>query len=497
MSATSKLGQRPARRSLLAAMVAAPATLVFARACAAAPAEADTVSLPDFRRPGDRDDGAALARAFASGRPVHAPAGKGSGPGGRYVVGNDGDSQLPSGATLTGDGIGRTVFVRSYTGPFAFILHCDSGSPDVRRNITGLRFRDLSFEDDVARGFEPYSYLVMLNGVTDVVFERVAFRGFRGDGLHLGSGTVSKVERHNVDVVVRDCIFDGINANNRNGISIIDGSDVVIERCRFRNTTRQGDGTLGNGDPHKPLTGLGQPGSIDIAPNADDFAIIRDIVVRGNHFTGGGGYAVSMLLLPNKDVRVPISGITIEGNVIENRYGGFDAFGFRGDGAMQSDRGYAITVRDNTVRGCEKPFIANGMRGLTITGNRFVDCTGHAELGYDSALANVTLSNNLFERVGGPQGNALWVRGGADVAITGNRFVDAGAAGRRDGISVAFVTGAMRRYAFSGNIFTSPTGRTAQPVLLFQDAKLDRGTLRLGDNRQPAATIPIPRLLGM
>ncbi|RZM11372.1 MAG: hypothetical protein EOP68_03950 [Sphingomonas sp.] len=278
---------------------------------------------------------------------------------------------------------------------------------------------------------------------------------------------------------------------------LIDGSDVVIERCRFRNTTRQGDGTLGNGDPHKPLTGLGQPGSIDIEPNADDFAIIRDIVVRGNHFTGGGGYAVSMLLLPNKDVRVPISGITIEGNVIENRYGGFDAFGFRGDGAMQSDRGYAITVRDNTVRGCEKPFIANGMRGLTITGNRFVDCTGHAELGYDSALANVTLSNNLFERVGGPQGNALWVRGGADVAITGNRFVDAGAAGRRDGISVAFVTGAMRRYAFSGNIFTSPTGRTAQPVLLFQDAKLDRGTLRLGDNRQPAATIPIPRLLGM
>lgn len=478
------------RRSMLSALVAGPPALLLSRACAAAPADDGAVSLPNFRRAGDPDDSAALRRAFATGRPVHAPAG-------RYVVGSTAADQIPSGATLTGDGIGRTVFTRSYRGPHAFILHCDSGSPDPTRNVARLRFSDLSFEDEIARGFEPYSYLVMLNGVTDVAFERVAFRSFRGDALHLGSGTISKVERHNIGVTVRDCVFDGINANNRNGISIIDGSDVTIEDCRFLNTTRQGDGSLGDGDRQKPLTGLGQPGSIDIEPNADDFAVIRNIAIRRNHFSGGGGYAVSMLLLPNKDVRVPISGITVENNVVENRYGGFDAFGFRGDDALQSDRGYAITVRGNEFRGCEKPFIVNGMRGLTVTGNRFVDCATHAELGYDSSLAQVSLADNLFDRVGTASGYALWVRGGADVAITGNRFVDAGAAGKNGGIAVAFIKGAMRRYTMSGNVFTSPTGRTAQPTMLFQDARLDRASLKLGDNRQPAATIPIARLLGM
>lgn len=477
---------RSSRRRVLAGMAVAPPALLLARACGAAAPVAEAVSLPDFRKPEDPDDTAALARAFASGRPVHAPGGRGSGPGGRYLVGNNGDAQLPSGATLFGDGPDRTVFARSYRGPAAFILHCDSGSPDRRRNITGLRFRDLTFEDEVARrGFEEYSYLVMLNGVTDALFERVRFRGFRGDGLHLGSSTTSRTERHNLDVIVRDCEFDGVSANNRNAISIIDGERIIIEGCRFLNVTRPGDGSAAVGDPMNPRTGLGQPGAIDLEPNGDSFAIIRDVTIRRNRFSGGGGAAVSLLLTSNTVTRVPQSGIVIEDNEVADRFGAFYAFGFAGDEALRSDRGYGITLRNNRVRGCTRPLIVAGIRGIDVVANRFADCTEPLQLGYERTCADLSLERNVIERVGGevvPYG--LWVRSSVDLAIRNNQFVDCGPPNGDSGIAIGFVAGEVRRVTLEANSFTAPAGRMQQAVSVFRDVRLDRATLRVGRNEE-------------
>jgi hypothetical protein len=474
-AALAKPARLLARRRFVAAAALAPTPLLATAACGRAQA-GEAVSLPDFRRPGDPDDTAALARAFASGRPVHAPAGSGSGPGGRYLIGNDAAAALPSGASLFGDGRDKTVIARSDIGKKPFILHCDSGSPDPARNITGLRFRDLTFADDVERlGFEGFSYLVMLNGVTDVRFDRVGFRGFRGDGLHLGSSVTSKVERHNRNIAVSDCVFDGVNTNNRNGISVIDGDGIVIEKSQFLNVTRRGDGTPTNGDPMNPATGMSQPGAIDFEPNGDAFAVIRNIVIRDNLFAGGGGFAVAMLLPPNDVVRVQQRSIRIEGNVVRDRFGAFEAFGFSGEGAVASDRAYEIMIRDNQVERCEKPFIVTGIRGITIAGNQFRDCTGHAELGYQAANAQATLADNLFERVGGPAPSfALWLRTGTGITLLRNRFVDPG---RGNGVAIAIVSGTVRGLTLRGNVFRGGAAAT-----VFNGAAVDRGSLRIEGN---------------
>lgn len=460
------------RRDLLAVAAALP----FA-ACTAA-ADGARVALPDFRRPGDPDDSAALARAFATGRPVHAPAG-------RYRVGADATSTLPPGATLSGDGAGRTVIARSYAQDKPFILHCDSGSPDPAGNIARLRFSDLTFEDEVAaRGFSEYAYLVMLNGVSDVLFDRVGFRGFRGDGLHLGSSVTSRTERHNVGVTVRDCTFDGVDANNRNAISVIDCAGLLVERSRFLNCTRAGDGSAGPGDPMNPRTGPAMPGAIDLEPNGDAFAVIRDVVVRDNLFRGGGGYAVALYLTDNDRVAVPQSGITVADNIVEDRAGGFAAAGFGGDGAARSSRGYGIAIRRNRVSRCAKPFLIDGIRGLTLAGNAFTDCEGAAELGYTATIADATLSGNQFVRVGSrvvPYG--LWVRDSRDVAIRDNLFDDCGAPGGTGGIAVGFVGGVSRGLRFTGNRFRATSGRMEQAATLFRDARIDRATLTRRDNQ--------------
>src|SRR4029079_9826658 len=134
-------------------------------------------------------------------------------PAGTFLVHN-----LPLRAGLTLAGGGEASVLRSKTGP-GFALLCDSGSPDLASNVRGIVVRNLQLRGSCdTDGFEEHQHLASLNGVSDVTFHNVIFRGFRGDGLYVGSGWNSpKAERHNRNVLVRSCTFDGINHQNRNG----------------------------------------------------------------------------------------------------------------------------------------------------------------------------------------------------------------------------------------------------------------------------------------
>ncbi|PAX09228.1 right-handed parallel beta-helix repeat-containing protein [Sphingomonas lenta] len=486
------------RRLLLAAAVAAPAAWSLRGLARGAADDADgRASLPDFRRDGDVDDSEAFRRAAATGRPVHLPAGRGRGPGGRYLIASTPQDRLPSGVQVLGDGIDRTIVARSYRRSAPFVFFFDSDSADPARNGRNMIFRDFTIEDEVEkRGYAEFDYLIMLNGVSGARFERVGFRGFRGDGLHLGSGTVLGHERHNLDVSVVDCVFDGINANNRNGISVIDCDRLLVQGCRFLNCSRYGDGTVNKGDPFNPRTGVMAPGPIDFEPNDDGFAVIRAVTIRDNLFRGGGGYAVTLNLRANDRVRNAQSGFVITGNTIEDRDGAFTTAGYGGDQAIRADQGYGVTFSRNTIRRCRTPFILNGMRGVTMAENRFTDCASHSEIGNTAWNAEVTLTGNRFERVGlRPAGYALWVRECDRLRLERNEFVDCGLADRRFGVGLAFVGGRITRLAMLDNLFSSPNGRMTQTAVAFQDARIDARTATVGPQRVTFAAPPVRETL--
>lgn len=482
------------RRAMIATGMAAAGTAVLARA--ALDGADGEVDLSTLRRPGDTTDGPAFRRAAASGRPIYAPAGRGSGLGGRYVIGSTDRDTLPSGLTLRGDGMDKTVLKIAPHHPF--LLHCDSRSPHPARNITALRFADIAFESDVLqRGFSEFEYLVMLNGVTDVRFDRVAFRGFRGDGLHLGASTTSQTERHNRKVVVADCVFDGVNANNRNAISILDCTDLLIENSRFLNCTRTGDGTTAAGDPWNVKTGLGMPGPIDIEPNLDKFAIVRDVTIRNNRFRGGGGFAVALHFLANNFVTTPQFNIRVTGNTIEDRVGGIDMTGYGGNDAMDGGPAYGVVIEDNQVSRCTTPFRLSGARGLVLANNDFVDCADRGELNNNAAIADAEVRGNRFERIGSdvaPFG--LWVRDCDRLTIAGNRFLDCGGP-KGGGTAIALVAGTPRRLTIADNDFASPRGRMSTPLLVFRDARPNPRAITVRDNRYAEGLPPIERALGL
>jgi hypothetical protein len=406
-----------------------------------------TVTLSAFRAPGATDDNAALAAALAAGERVYLPAGDGTGPAGAYKLGVSPGSfgtplagNLVAGADIFGDGIGETVIVQS--GDIALLAN--SLSSNTANNIRNISLRDLTIENQGYAG----SNLVDIAGVSNFLAERVEFRAFPLDGLTISSSLFngSGHERHNEDVTIRDCIFDGAgNATRRNGISIIDCTDWLIENCQFVDTSSSGN-----------------PGAIDVEPNANAFHRVRNGRVVGCRFRSVLGSAVNLLLQANTFFTVPITNISVEGCAIDNCAGGVGLVGYTGAGAATATKDYGVSFRGNLIRNTATPFLFSGALGVDFANNRMEDCD-MSLLFSGGVNRKVRIVDNDFVRCGNVNGPAIVQDGSlTDVDVIGNRFLDCG---RPDG-------------AFG-------------PIYFLRGSAADIDRLRLNLNRVESPTSPL------
>jgi hypothetical protein len=378
-------------------------------------------SVPDYRTLSDTDDNSAYALAVASGMPVYFPAGQGLGADGAYLVDTPwGTNNVTSGLQLIGDGIGRSIIRRTDArrGPNLFY---NSGSANPDDNLVNLLVRDLTLEDDPGReiGFTEHEHLVHINGVSDTIFQRVEFKGFLGDGLYLGSSHILGQERHNRRIIVRDCIFDGVDNENRNGISVLDVDGLSIEDCEFRHCTKL-DGSM--------------PGAIDLEPDVSNladpptffrYAIIRNVRIVNNSFQNCGGNALA-LLLPSLELDNQVENIIIERNRVVDCRGALAFSGYAGTDAASSVRKWGVQFIGNHVRGCTLPFyiFIDGAFGLLMERNTFEDC-GFVQLGFASTSRHMRIQNNNFIRCGGGDAIVFVVdKSLIDVWIEDNHFLD-------------------------------------------------------------------------
>lgn len=200
-------------------------------------------------------------------------------PEGIYVVG---ELVLYSNMTLTGSG--SLSILKTRTGEteearakyLISVNPYDGGSPDINDNAKNIVIRNVQLRGTVEKdGFFEHKHLLNLNAVTNVIVENVSFVGFRGDGIYLGSGNKANIERHNKNVTIRGCLFDGVNNDNRNGVSIIDGEQITIEESRFIRVSKKG-----------------MPGAIDVEPN-NDFSFAENLKILNNIFEScDGGFTI-------------------------------------------------------------------------------------------------------------------------------------------------------------------------------------------------------------
>jgi hypothetical protein len=409
---------------------------------AALRAELANVNL--FFIPGESDHTGMFNRASAAARRVYVPQGS-------YTVNA---ANWPSNTEFFGDGDNSVINVVADAN-YAFT--CDSGSPDVANNIVNLRMTNLQLRATCdINGFSEFKHLVSINGVSNVVFEHVLFKGFRGDGLYVGSSNTSGLERHNQNITVKRCRFDGINRENRNGISFVDVDFALVEGCTFTNCSR----------PE-------QPGPIDCEPDARPWGIIRNVTVRGNKFVANGGGVGEISVYVPAAVVAPPQNITVEHNTSTGYVGSGQFFYFADSRAPTATSiEHDIKLLFNDVRNANIAFgIFTGKRVL-IHGNTFIDMAADAKIGYTEAttfVRDVSVVENRFVRCGSTSGTAIFVFQADYLAFSSNKFIDCGSGKPGKANAIDFNTGASSYVWFDDNEFSAPTGKTQ--VAIQREAK--------------------------
>ncbi|HEY0845090.1 MAG TPA: right-handed parallel beta-helix repeat-containing protein [Noviherbaspirillum sp.] len=398
----------------------------------------DLVNVHDFRTDTGADWTAAANAATAVAARVYFPAGE-------YMLNA---ANWPSDTEIFGDGDATILRV---SGDADYLFTCDSGSSLVEQNVTNLYMHDLQLRGTCdIDGFAEYKHLVSLNGVSNVRFRHVLFRGFRGDGLYIGSGNRPGIERHNTDVVVENCRFDGINNANRNAITIIDCDRLLVTNNVFENTTA----------PH-------MPGAVDIEPNKYSFPIVRNLTVANNQFRRIGGFTGIVAVSVPSTVSMPPTNILVEGNTATDCTGRGAFFFFNTHRAVSAESpDNKIVVRQNIMRGGGKPFMLTGKR-IVVQGNVFEDLRHTGRIGstkdIDTAV-DVELVNNTFLRCGSVEGYGVALHTADHVRFIGNRFVDCGTGTLPRASAVVFGKGRSSNVTFDRNEFSSPTGKTLSAI---------------------------------
>jgi hypothetical protein len=355
---------------------------------------------------------------------------------------------LREGSEIFGSGIDSTVLIKSQANGASFgCLHADSGSSSVK--LKGIIIHDIQIDGKVATlGFSEFQHLISLNGVVDAKIYNTKLIGFRGDGVYIGSGTTAGHERHNTNVVITNCVFDGVNKDNRNGVSVIDCDGFLVSDCYFKSCTKS---TM--------------PGAVDIEPDSFTFHIIKDIKVVNNKFYDiGGNVGAISVYFPTSSFTTAPSGFLIEGNNINTCAGnGIFYSQIISGGVAESTTDACLKISNNTVTSSYRPFSLFNCKESLIVGNSFLGSTNQALLSYNTAndnLLDCKLISNSFTLCGSSGGIGLEIFKCSRLLIENNTFNDCGAGTPGSANAIDFNTGTSSYVTFNGNVFVSPTGKT-------------------------------------
>jgi len=400
----------------------------------------EVLSVKDFGAVGDglTDDTAAIQNAINAATVLYFPAGT-------YLCNQ---LTLKSDLTMYGDGALSTIQQNTGTA-LLYGLSSGAGAYIEKLTIRGLRL----LGKVATSGFSEFVHLINVNGVRDFVVENCHIIGFQGDGIYLGAHTDNT--RHNVNVRISGCLIDGINKDNRNGISVIDGSTVRIEGNVLQNCSRS---TM--------------PGPIDIEPN-NAANVILDISVIDNTFRNSDGANGMVSIVVASTLTTPPAAFVFANNTMtgSTQY----AFNFRISNNYSTAQNIVVSGNTSTCNGFIRcyPYV----RGMTVANNAVTFTTRETLIGFVSGDTqfDVAITGNTF--VGNNTRRAMTIRDGAKISVVNNVFANC----LDYGVLCGDTTASLSYVSFVGNVFNNITG-AAQSVGTTAAASIDGKTCMYYNN---------------
>lgn len=285
-------------------------------------------------------------------------------------------------SNLTLQGISRDVSIlQTKSGSNAYLMGIARTSPNPDNNVKNVTLNDLHLKGNLLEGaeFDEHIHCFHASGFTNLYFNRCKVSEFRGDGIYLGAGTSSSLETYNYNFVANDLLIDGINNQNRNGISVITIDGFHLSNFKVLNTARED-----------------MPGAIDFEPNGHNWYVIKNINIRdgvigncsnGIHFLNG-----NQNLSPARDVHiegVSFSECKISDIVIYRSRAVNDQF---------------TAAQNINIKGCSgnagaTPFAFRGIVGVNVRDCDWKSYTSQIKIGESSNSGEPTLDPlcNVFD----------------------------------------------------------------------------------------------------
>ena len=147
---------------------------------------------------------------------------------------------------------------------------------DIPGSVRNIRLKGITFRTmNDGSTFLEWTHAIKTKGVNGFSIENCRIEDFWGDGIcldHYGDTPQTGERTRNQNVrIVNNTIVGGRLHNNRNGISVINGKNVLIKNNVIRETSRKD-----------------MPGAIDVEPNNSAYTI-DNIRIVGNIIKGSRG----------------------------------------------------------------------------------------------------------------------------------------------------------------------------------------------------------------
>ena len=248
----------------------------------------------------------------------------------------------------------------------------------IENSVKNITINNIVFTTkNDGKEFYEFVHVIKLIGVNGMSIKKCFFNDFWGDAIalsHYGDTPKTGERTLNQNVIIDDnIIIGGEHHNNRNGISVVSGKNVLIKRNSIKNTSRDD-----------------MPGGIDIEPNNSAYTV-ENIRIVGNNIEGCRGTvgAIGVVML---NEGAPGHNITIESNFIKNCSNGI-AVALKTRGSTSH-----FIIRNNIVDEDTRPykFVFNGQSvHWIISGNVFLQPCKQSIPGRIK-VENLTVKNNVI-----------------------------------------------------------------------------------------------------